>query len=67
MSTGDSSADQGHPHEIDPLVVELVAAIRDRFGLRGLRDARGMIDEEIVLAEEALAALEPEPEQPATQ
>ena len=60
MSTGDSTADGGHPHEVDPLVVELVEAIRDRFGLRGLRDARGMIDREIVLAEEALAALEPE-------
>jgi hypothetical protein len=61
MSTGDSSADLGHPHEVDPLVAELVAAIRDRFGLRGLRDARGMIDQEIVLAEEALTELEPEP------
>ena len=63
MSTGDSAPDAGHPHEVDPLVAELVEAIRDRFGLRGLRDARGLIDQEIVLAEEALAELAPEPGQ----
>jgi hypothetical protein len=47
-------------HEVDPLVAELVTAIRDRFGLHGLRDARRMIDQEIVLAEEAMAELDPE-------
>ena len=47
----------GTPDEIDPRVVELVVAIRDRFGLRGLRGARAMIDQEIALAEEALAEL----------
>lgn len=43
--------------EVDPKVAELVVTIRDRFGLRGLRGARWMIDKEIALAEEALAAL----------
>ena len=33
--------------EVDPRVAELVVAIRDRFGLRGLRGARWMIDREI--------------------
>ena len=45
------------PDEIDPKVAELVVTIRDRFGLRGLRGARWMIDNEIALAEEAMAAL----------
>jgi len=65
MTTGHSGTDVGHPHEVDPLVAELVVTIRDRFGLHGLRDARRMIDEEIVVAEEAMAELEavPEPEQ----
>ena len=43
--------------EVDPKVAELVVTIRDRFGLRGLRGARWMIDKEIALAEEALADL----------
>jgi len=60
--TGDSSADVGHQDEVDPLVAELVLSIRDRFGLHGLRDARRMIDEEIVLAEAAMAELEAGPE-----
>ncbi len=47
----------GIPDEVDPKVAELVMTIRDRFGLRGLRGARWMIDNEIALAEEALAAL----------
>ncbi len=45
------------PDEVDPKVAELVMTIRDRFGLRGLRGARWMIDKEIALAEEALADL----------
>jgi hypothetical protein len=52
-----TEATRDRPDEIDPRVVELVAAIRDRFGLRGLRGARVMIDKEIALAEEALAEL----------
>jgi Mg-chelatase subunit ChlI len=67
MTTGNSGTDVGHPHEVDPLVAELVVTIRDRFGLHGMRDARRMIDEEIVVAEQAMAELEavsePEPGQ----
>ncbi len=47
-----------HLHdEVDPVVAEMVVAIRDRFGLRGLRAASGMIDNEITLAEEAVKEL----------
>jgi hypothetical protein len=52
-----TEATSGTPDEIDPRVAELVMAIRDRFGLRGLRGARWMIDQEIALAEQALAEL----------
>ena len=52
-----TEATSGMPDEVDPRVAELVVAIRDRFGLRGLRGARVMIDKEIALAEEALAEL----------
>jgi hypothetical protein len=45
------------PEDIDPGVVEHVVAIRDRFGVRGLRDAEALIREEIVLAEKALQDL----------
>ena len=45
------------PEEIDPGVVEHVVAIRDRFGVRGLRDADTLIREEIKLAERALQDL----------
>ena len=45
------------PEEIDPGVVEHVVAIRDRFGVRGLRDADALIREEIRLAEQALRGL----------
>jgi hypothetical protein len=47
----------GTTEDIDPTVVELVVAIRDRFGLRGLRGAEAMIKDEIALAEKALAQL----------
>jgi hypothetical protein len=43
--------------EVDPAVSELVMAIRDRFGLRGLRGAEAMIKVEISLAEQALQEL----------
>lgn len=43
--------------EIDPAVAELVVTIRDRFGLRGMRDAQAMLAQEVQLAEQALAAL----------
>jgi hypothetical protein len=42
---------------VDPSVVEHVVAIRDRFGVRGLRDAEALIQKEIKLAELALQAL----------
>ena len=45
------------PEEIDPSVVEHVIAIRDRFGVRGLRDADALIRKEIKLAEQALQGL----------
>jgi hypothetical protein len=45
------------PEEIDPGVVEHVVAIRDRFGVRGLRDADALIRDEIKLAEQALQGL----------
>lgn len=43
--------------DIDPRVVEMVEAIRDRFGLRGLRGARVLVEREIDVAEQALAEL----------
>lgn len=45
------------PDEVDPAVAELVMAIRDRFGLRGLRGAAWMIQQEIAIAEQALEDL----------
>jgi hypothetical protein len=43
--------------EIDPVVAELVVAIRDRFGLRGMRDAQVMLADEVALAERAMEGL----------
>lgn len=43
--------------EVDPKVAELVVTIRDRFGLRGMRGARWMIDQEIALAEQAISEI----------
>ena len=43
--------------DADPRVKQLVTEIRDRFGLRGLRSARMLIDHEITVAEQALAEL----------
>jgi hypothetical protein len=45
------------PEDIDPRVAELVIAIRDRFGLRGLRGAEALIKQEIAEAERAMQAL----------
>lgn len=53
---GQGEAPEGG-EEVDPRVAELVMAIRDRFGLRGLRGARWLIAQEIVIAEEALTDL----------
>lgn len=41
------------PEDVDPAVAEMVVAIRDRFGLGGLRGAAWMIQSEIALAEES--------------
>jgi hypothetical protein len=43
--------------DVDPQVAEMVVSIRDRFGLRGLRGARWLIDKEIGLVEDALSDL----------
>lgn len=51
---------EGMPDDVDPRVAELVVAIRDRFGLRGLRGARWLVEHEIALAEEALTELPPD-------
>ncbi len=51
------SLTDGAPDDVDPRVAEMVVAIRDRFGLRGLRGARWLVDKEIALAESALAQL----------
>ena len=52
-TTGDEMPDA----DLDPKVAELVTVIRDRFGLRGLRGARWMIENEIALAEDVIAEL----------
>ena len=49
---------QAPEEDVDPRVAEMVIAIRDRFGLRGLRGAQWLIAQEIRLAEDALSALE---------
>jgi hypothetical protein len=55
-----TEATSGMSEEVDPRVAELVMAIRDRFGLRGLRGAQGMIEQQIALAEQALAEMSTE-------
>jgi hypothetical protein len=45
------------PEEVDPSVAEMVVQIRDRFGIRGLRGAAWLIQNEIRLAEDALKQL----------
>lgn len=58
QSQGDGKQQMSEkPEEIDPGVVEHVVAIRDRFGVRGLRDAAALILDEIKLAEQALRGL----------
>jgi hypothetical protein len=50
--------------EVDPEVATHVRAIRDRFGISGLRAAAQLISMEIALARDALRELE-EQEEPA--
>ena len=53
----ETSSSPAPEDDVDPKVAELVVAIRDRFGLRGLRGARWLIDKEITIAEDALSDL----------
>ncbi len=48
------------PDEVDPALAEHVTAIRNRFGVDGLRQARHLIDVEIAIFEDAYRELEPE-------
>lgn len=54
---GNDPASELADEPTDPRVVELVMAIRDRFGLRGLRGAGALIEHEIRVAERAVASL----------
>jgi hypothetical protein len=40
------------PDDVDPLLSEHVIAIRDRFGVEGLREASRLIDIEIAIFED---------------
>ncbi len=46
--------------DADPDIAAHVVAIRDRFGVSGMRQAAMLIEAEIALAEEALRELAPE-------
>ena len=46
------------PADVDPALAEHVTAIRNRFGVDGLRQARQMIDVEIAIFEDAYRELE---------
>ena len=49
--------DAGHdPHHVDPEILAMVQAVRDRFGLSGLRQASTLIDAEIVNVQAAMQA-----------
>jgi hypothetical protein len=37
------------PTDVDPLIAQRVVAIRDRFGIRGLRAAQALIEMEIAI------------------
>lgn len=43
--------------DADPVVVEAVTMVRDRFGASGLRDAIVLAERELAVAEAALAEL----------
>ena len=45
------------PDEVDPAIGEHVAAIRDRFGLDGLRQAEQLIETEIAIFADSYAEL----------
>ena len=45
------------PEEVDPAIGEHIAAIRDRFGLDGLRQAEQLIETEIAIFADSYAEL----------
>jgi hypothetical protein len=45
------------PSEVDPAIGEHVIAIRNRFGVDGLREAQRLIEIEIAIFEDAYEAL----------
>jgi hypothetical protein len=45
------------PDEVDPYIAEHVVAIRDRFGIDGLRDAARLIETEIAIFKDVYDAL----------
>ena len=49
------------PEDVDPALAEHVTAIRNRFGVDGLRQARALIDVEIAIFADAYAELEEPP------
>ena len=46
------------PDDVDPALAEHVTAIRNRFGIDGLRQARQLIDVEIAIFDDAYHELE---------
>jgi hypothetical protein len=46
-----------HQHQPDPVVVEAVTTVRDRFGAAGLRDMIHLAERELVTVEAALERL----------
>jgi hypothetical protein len=46
------------PSEVDPAIAEHVTAIRNRFGVDGLREAQRMIGVEIAIFEDSYQELE---------
>ncbi len=50
--------DPALPPDVDPFIAERVVAIRDRFGMRGLRATRDLVDLEIAIFEDAARAAE---------
>jgi hypothetical protein len=46
------------PEDVDPALAEHVTAIRNRFGIDGLRQARQLIDVELAIFTDAYGELE---------
>ncbi len=51
------------PTDVDPFIAERVVAIRDRFGIRGLRAAYDLIGTEIAIFDHAVEMEELDPDQ----